>query len=406
MKYLFVHQNFPGQFVHIVRHLARRKRNDVVFISEPNANVIEGARKVAYRLPRPPAQGAHRAAVEFDLAMLRADLVAQTASNLKALGFTPDVIIGHHGWGEMLNLGDVWPDVPLIGYYEFYYRLTGADVGFDPEFPNDATDHPRIRAKNTVNLLALNQPGFGYTPTEWQLSTYPDWARKRITLLREGVDLDVCKPDAKARKAALDVAGVRIAPSDKLITFVSRDLEPYRGFHIMMRALPEMLAARPDLRVMLVGGEGVSYGAPAPRGSWREYLLAEVGAKLDLSRVHFAGRLDYNTYLSMMRRSDAHIYFSYPFVASWSLREALAMGCAVIGSATPTVEEFITDGRNGLLTPFFDTGALARRVLDLLEDKALDRKIRAGARRFAETNLRLEDHIEALEALIARATGG
>ena len=226
MKYLFVHQNYPGQYLHIVRHLAASGRHDVVFLSEPNANRISGVRTVPYPRPAGAAVEAHAATRELDAAVRRAEVVARTAANLKQLGFEPDIIIGHHGWGELLNLRDVWPDVPVLGYLEFYYNTHGVDVGFDPEFPIPVEDFPRIRAKNAVNLLALNLGSATQTPTKWQLSTYPDWARERITLLPEGVNLDRATPNPQARRRNLVIAGTTIKPGEKLITYVSRNLEP------------------------------------------------------------------------------------------------------------------------------------------------------------------------------------
>ncbi len=402
MKFLLVHQNFPGQFLHLVRHLAKAKTHEVVFLSEPNPNVISGVRKVPYRKPPPVSPETHWAAREFDAAMRRAEMVAQTAGNLKQLGFTPDIIIGHHGWGEMLNLPDVWPDAPMLGYMEFYYHTDGVDVGFDTEFPIPVAEFPRIRAKNAVNHLALNLGQHGQTPTRWQRSTYPDWAHEQIHLLPEGVDLAACAPSAKARKARLKIGGTTIGPQEKLVTYVARDLEPYRGFHVLMRTLPLLLKARKDLRVVIVGGDGVSYGAAPASGTWRETMLAELGGKIDLSRVVFPGRVDYATYLALLKRSDAHVYLTYPFVASWSLREALASGCAVVGSDTEPVREFVTHGVNGLLVPFFDTKALARQILKVIEDDALSKRLRAGARRYAEAHLAMDDYIRDYEALIAR----
>ncbi len=405
MKFLFVHQNFPGQYLHIVRHLVRSGKHDVVFLTEPNANIIGGVQKVPYRAPNGASAEAHIAARELDGAVRRADVVAHTARNLKQLGLEPDIIIGHHGWGELLNIRDVWPNAPLLGYLEFYYCTHGVDVGFDPEFPCEVSDFPRIRAKNAINLLALNLGGHGQTPTEWQLSTYPAWAREQITLLREGVNLDVCKPNPRARRQKLVIADQTIGPNEKLVTYVSRDLEPYRGFHPMMRALPHLLRARKDVRVVMVGGDGISYGVPPADGTWREKLLKEVGDQFDQSRVIFPGRLDYQKYVAMLQRSDAHVYLTYPFVASWSLRESLATGCAVIGSDTPPVQEFITDGENGLLTSFFDPKSLADNVLRVLEDTALSRKLREGARRYAEKHLAMADYIAEYEKLIDRLIG-
>ena len=406
MKYLFVHQNYPAQYQHLVRHLVARKDSDVVFLSEPNANVIPGVRVVPYPKPTPPASSdIHVVARELDSAARRADVVAHTAGNLKQLGFQPDIIIGHHGWGELLHLPEVWPGVPMLGYFEFYYATHGTDVDFDPEFPASPDDYPRIRAKNAVNHIALNLGAHGQTPTKWQLSTYPAWAQPMLNLLPEGVNLEVCKANPSIRRRSLVVGKTTIKPSDKLVTYVARDLEPYRGFHLMMRALPHLLKARKDIRVVLVGGDGISYGVPPPSGTWREKMLAELGGSFDPSRVSMPGRVDYQTYLSLLQRSDAHVYLSYPFVASWSLREAMAVGCAVVGSDTPTVTEFLTHEKTGLLASFFDPRGLADTVLRVLEDAALSRRLRATARNYAEEHLAMGDYIARYMKLIGKLTG-
>jgi glycosyltransferase involved in cell wall biosynthesis len=406
VKYLFAHQNFPGQFLHITRHLAASRDNDIVFISEPNQNHLSGVRKIPYVVPPPNAVTTHVIARDLDAAGRRAEAVASTAERLKALGFEPDIIIGHHGWGELLNLPDVWPGVPLLGYMEFFYQIRDVDVGFDPEFPTPVSDYPRIRAKNATNLLALNLRQHGFTPTRWQLSTYPAWAQERITLLPEGVDLEACKPDPREHRQELTIGGITIGKNEKLVTYVARDLEPYRGFHIMMRALPHLLRARRDVRVVMIGGDAVSYGAPPRSGTWRELMCAELGDAIDPKRVVFPGRVDYQIYLRLLRRSDAHVYLTYPFVASWSLRESLAAGCAVIGSDTQPVREFIEDGRNGVLAPFFDAKGLALRIQQVLEDTTLSRRLREGARTYAERHLSLSDTLRGYEALIGRLTNG
>ena len=404
MRFLFVHQNFPGQFLYLLRHLVRTGAHELVFITEENGNNIPGVRRVTYRGPAALREDTHRDAQEFEQAVHRAQLVAAVAGQLKGLGFTPDIIIGHHGWGEMLNLDDVWPGVPLLGYYEFYYKVYDSDVSFDPEFLTGRDGYSRVRAKNTVNLLALNNPGHGQTPTAFQHGTYPAWARPGITVLPEGVNLDTCAPDPEAAGRPFAMEGFTVGPGDKLVTYVSRDLEPYRGFHTMMRALPALLRARPDIKVVLVGADGVSYGAQLQGTTWREYLLNQVGPHLDMSRIHFPGRIAYSIYVSLLQRSDAHVYLTYPFVASWSLREALACGCALVASDTAPVHEFVQDGVNGLLTPCLDPAQLAQRVLQVLEDTDLATRMRAGARTFAERHLRMEDHIAGYKTLISRLT--
>ena len=186
-----------------------------------------------------------------------------------------------------------------------------------------------------------------------------------------------------------------IRPTDKLVTYVSRDLEPYRGFHTMMRALPDLMRARKDLKVIMIGGDGISYGA-APRqgGTWREVMLAEVGKDIDMDRVVFPGRVPYSTYLAALRRSDAHVYLTYPFVASWSLREALAIGCPVIGGDTETVREFITHGDNGLLTPSLEPHSAGPHASwACWRTSTRTRKLRANARAYAEQRLAMADYL-------------
>ena len=406
MRFLFVHQNFPGQFLHVLRHLAATGEHELIFITQENANFIAGVRKATYRGPGELNPSTHRDAQELDHAVARAQNVAQVAANLKALGFQPDVIIGHHGWGEMLNLGDVWPGVPILGYYEFYYNVNGFDVNFDPEFQTMPESLPRVRAKNAVNLLALDNPGRGITPTYFQRSTYPDWAQGQIDVLSEGVNLDVCCPAPDAAQAAFQQGPLVVPSGGKLVTYVARDLEPYRGFHVMMRALPSLLRARSDVQVALVGSDGVSYGARLPDSTWREHMLREVGASLDMDRVHFCGRMDYADYVRLLQRSDAHVYLTYPFVASWSLREALAIGCALVVSDTLPVQEFVSHGQTGLLTPFLDPARLSLRVQEMLEDASLAARLRRGARAWAEQHLRMGDHLRGYERLIDALVAG
>ena len=400
MRLLFVHQNFPGQFLHIVRHLAADPAHEVLFITETNANLMAGVRKVVYQ--GPPKQGGV-ATSDLPSAMARAGAVAEAAGRLKALGYRPDIVVGHHGWGELLDIGDIWPDVPVLGYFEFFYHAEGLDVGFDPEWPLPAAALGAVRAKNAVNLLALTNAGMGQTPTRFQHGTYPAWARERIAVVPEGVDLALCRPEPGVRARTIDWAGFPVEPGDELLTYVARDLEPYRGFHVLMRALPILLRERPRLKAIVVGGDGVSYGASLRDMSWRQYMLAQVGG-LDPGRVLFPGKIDYAAFIALLQRSDAHVYLTYPFVASWSLREAMACGCAIVGSDTAPVREFVTDGVSGLLTPCLDPGRLAERVIEVLDGRG--GALRAGARAFAERALRLDDHLRRYEALIERVAAG
>lgn len=402
MRYLFIHQNAPGQYLHVLRRLAANPANDVVMIGLHESVEIPGVRRIAYSFDPRGVSAVHHHGREFHVALARAEAVAAVCLQLQQLGFTPDVVIGHAGWGELLNIQDVWPGVPVLGYYEFYYQTAGADVGFDPEFPTPAELNPRVRAKNAVNLLTLQQTTLGQTPTRWQLSTYPDWARRRLRLLPEGVDLAGCAPDPEAAAASLQIGKLpAIPPGAPLLTYVARNLEPYRGFHVFMRALPRLLQARPDLHVMMVGGDGVSYGMPPPRGrSYRQMLLEELRGQLDPDRIHFAGRIPFDQHVAVLQRSDVHVYLTYPFVASWSLREAMACGCCIVASDTPPVQNFLANGRTALLTPFFDADALAESILRGIEDTRLARRLRAAVRRHAERTLDIDAQHAAFDSLV------
>ncbi len=406
MKYLFIHHNFPGQYLHIVRHLVAEGGHEIIFLTEDNPNLMRGVRKIVRAKPRGPTAGCHPDLRELETALQRADIVAAGCASLKKLGFVPDIVIGHHGWGELLNICDVWPGVPTLGYFEFFYHTQGLDVGFDPEFPLHSRLLPGVRVKNAVNLLALNLDGLGQTPTKFQYDTYPDWAQEKIILLPEGADLEVTRPDPSVRARPFVLKDLKIGVRRKVLTYVARDLEPYRGFHVFMRALPRLLRERSDLEVIVIGQDGVSYGAKLAEGTWREFFLRELDGQLDLTRVHFLGRVDYEDYLRVLQRSDTHVYLTYPFVASWSLREALASGCMLVASDTAPVRDFVTHGRNGLLTPCLDPAQLAETVLSCLDDTPKTQKLRAGARKYAETHLDMALHIKAFQAAISRTMKG
>jgi len=378
MNWLFVHQNFPGQYVHAARHLVENG-DTVVFITQQRERELAGVRKIVYAPPSSP-QGAHPFARDFDDAVQNGLAVFRICESLKREGFTPDLVVGHNGWGEILYVKDCWPSVPLLGYFEFFYCGSDSDLDFDPEFPPTDTDRMRIRTRNAVNLLGLETADWGQTPTEFQRNRYPERYRRGISVIHEGIDTELVRPDPTTQLWL--TGGLMLSRRDPVVTYSARNLEPYRGFHVMMRALPKLLARHPTARVLIAGGNDVSYGRrPTGAANWRQQMLAELDGQLDLNRVHFLGRLPYPQYLAMLRISSAHIYLTYPFVLSWSLLEAMAAGCPVIASRTAPVEEVIRDGANGHLVDFFDTDALADRLCDALARPEDEEQMRVNARR-------------------------
>src|SRR5579863_631414 len=405
MKLLFVHQNFPGQYLHLVRHL-HQAGHTVKFIAQRRDREVEGVPTLEY-IPLPVSTGVQPYLLDVESCMMNGLAVARLCEGLKRDGFTPDIVIGHTGWGELLFIKDVWPDVPLLGYFEFFYRSTGSDLDFDPEFTATIDDVLRVRVRNATNLLSLDAADWGYTPTLWQRDQYPSEYRHRISVIHEGVDTERVRPDPTAR---LWLRGNKSLSreEDQVLTYSARKLEPYRGFHVFMRALPRILEECPNLQVVIVGGDGVRYGRlPPGGGGWRPHMLAEVGGRLDLSRVHFLGWLAYAQYLAVLQISAVHVYLTYPFVLSWGLLEAMAAECLVIGSRTPPVEEVIDGTSNGYLVDFFDTDALAERIRSALENPAATTAMRRQARRYVVQQFDLKTiTLPAHLALIRQITGG
>ena len=391
MRFLFAHQNFPAQFRHVAPALAAEGHEVVALAIRRNVpESWRGVRVVTYQPERQPAQGIHPWVRDFEMQTIRGESSFRAAQALRAEGFSPDAIVAHPGWGDGLFLKDAWPEARFGMYCEFFYRVEGADVGFDPEFPSrDAADLCRVRLKNACNLLHFQVSDAGLSPTEWQASTFPEPMRSRITVAHDGIDTDLVAPKGDVRASL--ASGLALSRADEVITFVNRNLEPYRGYHVFMRALPDILRRRLKAHVLIVGGTGVSYGARPPHGrTWKDIFLAEMRDRLDMSRIHFVGNVPYRHFVPLLQLSTVHVYLTYPFVLSWSLLEAMSAGCAIAASDTPPLREAIRDGETGRLFPFFDVAKLADTVCELAENADERARLGANARAFARATYDLK----------------
>lgn len=398
MKILFVHQNFPGQFLYLAPALKARGHECLALTDF--ANTRESAIPVLKY--KHEAQKVDPAATRLGRNYVqmsdRGVTVARACLQLRQQkGYVPDVIFGHSGWGETLFLKEVWPEAKLLIYAEFYYRGKGADVGFDPEFGQPNFDQVMIAQGRACHLgQALLHADAGVSPTEWQASTYPPPLRKMLDVIHDGVNPDVMIPNPEASFTL--PTGQAVKAGDEVLTFVNRNLEPYRGYHIFMRALPKVMEARPDAQVVIVGGDEVSYGsAPKDQKGWKDVFLNEVKDRLDLSRVHFMGKIPYDQFTAMMQVSRAHAYLTYPFVLSWSMIEAMSAGAHVIGSRTAPVEEVIKDGVTGSLVDFFDVDGWSAKLIEALAKPEKFTLIRQAAR---ETALKRYDQKHLLPKMI------
>lgn len=384
MEVLFIHPNFPGQFRKVAAALARLPDVHVVGVGDESwmksTVPLDGVSVIGYPAP---AEGEkdllHPWSRGFDTAVRRGEQVMATLAAHKQQGLEPDVIVAHPGWGDAYFLRDFFPGTKVVGLFEYYYHARGADVGFDPEFPSRMNDIFRLRALNATQLLALDSCDEGFCPTRWQRSRFPAVWQSRLDVIHEGVDTRAVCPDPTAQVHLAD--GTTLKAGDEVLTFVSRNLEPYRGFHIFMRALPAIMQARPDCHVVIVGADDVAYGPPSDSGgTYRDRYLGEVADRLDVSRVHFTGTLSHADYVKVLQVSSLHVYLTYPFILSWSMLEAMSAGCLVLCSATPPVEEVITNGDNGILFPFHSPAALSAEAIAALTRPSEYKEIRKAAR--------------------------
>tara|TARA_B100000212_G_C27381371_1_gene537250 strand:+ start:1234 stop:2490 length:1257 start_codon:yes stop_codon:yes gene_type:complete len=394
---LFVHQNFPGQYKHLAPALAKMKNIEAYSISKEDKS-LPNIKHYKYEIKKGNVPGVNNLTIEFETKMIRAKAVADLCLEMKKEGIIPDVILSHPGWGESFLLKEVWPDAKFLNYFEFYYNTKDSDIDFDlketqrPDYDFDLM--VKLRARNAPFLSAFEQSDIMISPTEFQKSTAPEIFKDRISVVHEGIDTNLVKPNEDANiRLKNDNNGKTevITKDDKVITFVNRNLEPYRGYHIFMRSLPEIISKHPDAYILIVGGDQVSYGATPEEGSYKDIYYNEIKDKIPKNnKIRFCGVLDYNTFLNLIGVSSVHVYLTYPFVLSWSMLEAMSMEKLVIGSKTKPVEEIITDKKNGLLVDFFNHKKLSLMVNEVLSNPDKYLSIKKEARKTILDNYDLE----------------
>lgn len=437
MRLLFIHQNFPGQYPNLTRYLHAQGGHQIVGLGEvkniKDRGVIQGITTYGYPTPKEAGGQTHPYIQPLEAAVRRGQAAARALLEIKGKGFVPDVISLHPGWGEGLFVRDVFPDTPILMLCEYYFHSGEADLAFDPEFPRSMDWNFSVRLRNSPQIISLLTASACISPTNWQASRYPDFVRERIRIIHDGINTAYMKPDPDATITIqpLQTPGesrvvapgrapgnqedagevpmgnpIVLGKKDKVITYVSRNLEPYRGFHVFLRALPEVQRQHPDAHILIVGNAGTSYSPTlAPEESYKEKYLAELRGSLDMSRIHFLGRVAYPALRALFQVSTAHVYFTYPFVLSWSALEAMSCGCLLIASRTAPVEEVVTDGENGVLVDFFDTHALAEAVNTALSDREAFRAVRERARESVLERYELQACLGQQAALLEELAG-
>lgn len=400
MRLLLIHQNFPGQYRHLVPALISRGHELVAIGASPLQQIPPGLRYLHYSWKE---SSAVRRLVDPDLdrALLRASRVSDLCRQVNESGFRPDAVLFHSGWGEGLYLRDLFPDAVLLAYPELYAHPLLLGHGFDPDLgPISEGLRQALKRQNFMALAAIADSDAAVVPTLFQRDTFPGHLRSRFQVIHEGIDLNQAKPHP-TRHLQL-TPELMLRKGDPVITFVNRSLEPLRGFRSFMRALPLLQARHPTAQVLIIGDtQNCSYSPPSthPQG-YRGEMLALLGHRLDLSRIHFLGRVPYPQLLAAFQASAAHVYFSYPYALSWSVLEAMACEAVVVGSSNAPIDDVIRDGENGRLVPFSEPERLCEVLLEILEDPQGHAFLGSAARRTVEQRYSLDASAEAYERLI------
>ena len=393
MHILYVHQNFPAQFGHIARHLVKNLGWRCTFVSTTPAGNVEGIEKIQYKTTGGATKQNHFCSRTFENCVWHTDGVYQAL--VKRPDVKPDLIVGHSGFGSTLFLPELYPGVPVVNLFEYYYRPhhPESDMDFrrDLGWRVEPEKYMRSRCRNAMILLDLQQCAAGYTPTLFQRSCFPAEYQPKLSTIFDGVDRAVYHGHAEAlrpppgARGPRTLAGVEVPAGAKVVTYVSRGFESMRGFDVFMKAAKRICQRVPDAIFIVVGEDRVAYGGDdAVLGkSFKQWTLAQ--DSYDLSRIRFVGRVPPMQLGQLLAATDLHVYLTVPFVLSWSMMDAMSCGAVVLGSDTSPVREMITDGETGLLADFFNPEAFADKAVAALNDIPGHRELgRAAERLIAE----------------------
>lgn len=385
-KILLVHQNLPSQFSNLIPFLKNHPNVELVGIKEKNESspfsdhkVLRDMNIVEYTLANLDRSKENFLVSMLDNHVLRGQIVGRIADALKKQNFIPDVIIGHSGWGELLFLKDRFPKAHFVVLQEFFHGPQESDINFDPEFQIDDRIIDVSIMNRSIDLQACFDADVIMTPTQWQAEQIPSEFQRKIKVVHDGIRTDIFKPDETAEFKLRN--GKILSKKDKVITYIARGLEPYRGFHSFVRALPEIQRQDPEVEIVIVGNDDIYYSPPLADSNitYRQYYFNQVKDKVDFSRIHIYANLPQELCKRLLQISTVHAYYTYPFFSSLSILEAMSTGCVVLGSKTGPVEEFITDGRTGYLFDFFNTKQFAKKAIEIINQHP-DERYRVGMR--------------------------
>jgi glycosyltransferase involved in cell wall biosynthesis len=383
MHILFVHQNYPAQFGHVAAYLHRRHGHRCTFISRQPPSRSPEIERIQYSLEGGATERNHYCSRTFENTVWHAHGVYRALQERPDL--RPDLIVGHSGFGSTLFLRELYPETPIVNYFEYFYRPRNSDMDFRPEFPSTEMNRLRSYARNAMLLLDLENCTAGYAPTRWQRERLPSAFHDKVEVIFDGVDTSIWKPMPGLPRRLEDPA-LELPAGQKIVTYATRGMESMRGFDVFMEFARRLSAQRSDVQFVIAGQDRVCYGGDAAFTgglSFKDWILSR--ATFDLSRFTFLGLVPPTTLARLFNLTDLHVYWTVPFVLSWSLMNALACGAPVLASGTEPVREMIDDGVNGLLVDFHDIDAMLDRAHQVLDHPADFGHLRqAAAARIAE----------------------
>jgi len=361
MQIVFIHPNYPAQFGHIAQYLTRRG-HEAIFVTQATTPGVPAIRRITYQLKSGATDKNHYCSRTFENTIWSSHAVYETLA--AATDLQPDLIVAHSGFGTTLFLPELF-DCPIINYFEWFYHAQGFDLDFRTDYPVAPIDRLRARARNAMLLLDLQQCQAGYSPTYFQRSVLPNEYLPKIEVLFDGIDATLWQPGPEPNRRFGDW---ELPRGTKLVTYATRGMEAMRGFDLFIATARELLARRPDIHIAIAGQDRVCYGGDTKHlggKTLKETLFASPQPHDD--RIHFLGWMSPADLARLFRLSHAHLYWSVPFVLSWSVFNALACGVTLIASDTAPLREVVQPGRTGLLVDFMDVDAWVEQTLRVLE---------------------------------------
>lgn len=374
---LFSHQNFPAQFGGFGQYLARSGWEVTFATSKVSRPVPSGCRLIQMTPHRTPSEGVHRFAFDLEKAVINGQAFANAAIRAREeCNLMPDIVFAHSGWGSGTFCKAVWPNCKYVAYVEWYYRWPAADILMNNSLANEEDRRAHALARNAPIMLDLAEADLVFCPTEFQARQFPEQFRSNMIVLHDGVDTETLRPNASLK---VDIENGPLPKDAEILTYATRGMEPHRGFPEFMCAVRELQNQRPKLHTIIGGEDRVVYGQKLPSGeSWKKRMLSELD--LDLSRIHFVGYLPHAEYVKLLQATDVHIFLTVPFVLSWSLVEAMSIGCPIVASKNDPVSEALVDGESALLVSGGNVPDIVSAVTQLLENRDLGRTLGKAAR--------------------------